>query len=61
MHNPQEELPNVARILAQGSRDEQRRLIQTLYAQDASFSHPFVECMVRNKTWLVSHQTEHQE
>lgn len=39
--------PGIRGVLhAQGSKEEQRRLIQILYTADSSFSHPFVDCLV---------------
>lgn len=38
----------------QGSKEEQRKLIQSLYTVDSTFSHPFVDCMVSEVLLVIA-------
>ncbi|CAK0739116.1 hypothetical protein CVIRNUC_001138 [Coccomyxa viridis] len=62
MDIPEKDLPTVARVLIQGSPDEQYSLIDRLFTDDSSFSHPFVDCMGKDEIaaaydyWVHSHR-----
>ena len=54
MEHPESDIHEVARILVHGSRDEQQKLISTLFTSDSSFSHPFVDCMASKTLTFIS-------
>jgi hypothetical protein len=54
MERPESDIHEVAMTLLHGSRDEQQKLISTLFTADSSFSHPFVDCMASKTLTFIS-------